>query len=220
MDRFRKDAPLEQELEIERTESARTEEAPRQSGVAQLQRRVGNAQLLQLRASQQRAVQQRAVQRRGAVQRDLADQVREDFALRQEQRQMAALEAQAEQISIPGGGQALPAPVQAIAEKQHGVSMDDVRVVYGADQATDPIQAKAFTTQDAGTPTVVMSSMDMHSQDAQFTLMHELSHVAQQKKGMTHGLDGLGGDPGQRESLEQHADEHAAEMVKEPSHRH
>ena len=38
-----------------------------------------------------------------------------------------------------------------------GVS-PDVRLVRGADAATDPIQARAFTTEDSGRPTVVMSS--------------------------------------------------------------
>jgi hypothetical protein len=173
------------------------------SPVAGLQRRMGNAALLQMRA----------VQRRSALQkRDVFEEARADQMARRE----AAVAEQADQVTaaIPSGGEALHPQVRAVAEQQHGVSMADVRVVNNADAATDPIQAKAFTTTDSGTPKVVMGSMDMQSQDAQFTLMHELSHVAQQKKGMTGGLDGLGGDAGTRESLENHADEHAAEMLK------
>jgi Zn-dependent peptidase ImmA (M78 family) len=179
--------------------------APRMSPVAQLQRNVGNAQLLQLRAKH-------AVQKR-----DLVEEARADQAARKEE-QMASQGDEA-QVAIPSGGQSLPQPVQARAEAELGVPMGDVKVVHGADNATDPIGAKAFTTEQGGTPTVVMGSADMGSPDAQFTLMHELTHVAQQKRGMAGGLDGLGGDEGQRESLENHADAHAAKML-DPAHKH
>jgi hypothetical protein len=208
MDRFNDSETPQVEHEVE--EKA----APQASPVARIQRRLGNSYLLQLRAAQKRSS--------APVQLDAFDDVKAEQAARQEARRESALEQQAEQASlaVPSGGEALPAQVQAIAEKQHGVKMDDVRIVHGADAATEPIQAKAFTTQEGSTPKVVMSSMDMQSQDAQFTLMHELSHVAQQKKGVTGGLDGLGGDEAQREHLENHAVAHAAEMLSDPGHKH
>ena len=202
MDRYRKESDSEQE----HFDEVAPAPAPRPSPVAQLQRGIGNAALLQMRA-------QRAVQNR-----DIFDEAREDQAARR----AATEQAMAEQavVAIPSGGEPLPAAVQARAEAQHGVSMADVKVVHNADAATDPLGAKAFTTQDGDTPKVVMGTADMTSQDAQFTLMHELTHVAQQKKGMTGGLEGLGGDAATREHLEQHADEHAAEMLKDPAHKH
>lgn len=179
----------------------------RLSPVAQFQRTVGNSRLLQLRAMQRAAIQRH----------DAFDAAREDAAARFEAHEQARLEQAADQISIPAGGQPLPAAVQARAEKHLGMPMDDVRVVHGADSATDPIQAQAFTTHDGGAPKVVMGSgVDLNSKDGQFTLMHELTHVAQQKQGMSNGLAGLGGDNGLRDHLESHADQNAAQMLASP----
>ena len=44
--------------------------------------------------------------------------------------------------------------------------------------------------------------------------MHELAHVAQQKRGETAGLDGIGGDEARRDSLEQAADACAGKMTR------
>lgn len=183
----------------------------RLSPAAQLQRSVGNARLLQLRAQQRAALQRQ----------DVFAGAREDAAARRAAREQQTLEENAQHVQVPSGGDRLPAAVQARAEHHLGVPMGDVRVVHGADQATEPIQAKAFTTEDSGTPKVVMSSgVDLDSKDGQFTLMHELTHVAQQKKGMSSGLSGLGGDSGLRDHLEDHADHHAEKMCKDPGHKH
>lgn len=195
----------------ERVETRPAPAPARPSQVSQMQRRLGNSGLLQLRAQQLRAAQLRPVQL------DLADDVRADHEARMVERRAAAAEQalvdKADQVKIPSGGEPLPAPLQHVAEQKFGVSMGDVQVLRGADSATDPLNAKAFATEQGGTPKVVMSSMDMTTPDAQFTLMHELSHVAQQKRGMTSGLDGLGGDDHLRDHLEEHADSQATELL-------
>ncbi|MBL9003504.1 MAG: DUF4157 domain-containing protein [Myxococcales bacterium] len=183
---------------------AEREHAPL-SPVAQLQRYVGNSRLLQLRA-RNAAVQRRMSMSEATQQAET--HAEESFA---EQRQVAAAEPD---ISIPSGGQALPKGVQTMAEQHLGVSMSDVQVVHGADAATKPIQAQAFATEDAGVPKVVLSSdVDLQSREGQFTLMHELSHIGQQKKSATGSLQGLGGDEGHREHLESEADKQGARML-------
>lgn len=178
----------------------------RLSPAAQLQRSVGNARLLQLRALQRRNLEQEA---------------REMSAARAGERQQEQLVAAEEQMTIPSGGQPLQPAVQAQAEAHLGVPMNDVRVVQDS-ASTSAIQAHAYTTtQDDGTPTVVLNStQDPNSQEGKFTMMHELTHVAQQKKGMADGLSGMGGDDKTRQNLENHADEHAGKMVSEPNHSH
>jgi hypothetical protein len=56
--------------------------------------------------------------------------------------------------------------------------------------------------------------VDLESADGQFTLMHELTHVAQQKRGQSDALDGLGGDESTREALEADADRSAAHCAR------
>lgn len=175
------------------------------SPVVQLQRSLGNSRLLQLRA------RNAAVQARMSM--DEATQAAEQhadesFAVQRQEAQAAP------DISIPSGGQPLSKGVQATAEQHLGVPMHDVQVVHGADSATKPIQAQAFATEDAGVPKVVLSSdVDLQSKDGQFTLMHELAHVAQQKKSATGSLQGLGGDEGHRQHLENEADHAGAQMA-------
>lgn len=191
----------------------RGDKAPqRLSPVMQLQRSVGNSRLLQLRA---RAMQARMSMSEAT--QSVEQQADESFAA---QRQAALAEPD---ISIPGGGQPLPHRVQQTAEKHLGVPMNDVQMVQNGDAATKPIQAQAFATEDAGVPKVVLSSdVDLQSKDGQFTLMHELAHVAQQKKGSTGSLEGLGGDAGHRDHLEHDADHHGEAMASQlgKSHSH
>lgn len=196
---------------LEHDEGKRSESS--QFSLAQgLHRSLGNSRLVQMRATTPRP----AVQRR--TEDILPDWVKQGMAAQAAQDD---LEAKAAQISIPGGGQPLPAPVQKRAESQLGVPMDDVRVVTNGDSATKPIQAQAFTTDNGGTPTVVLGNdVNLGSKDGQFTLMHELTHVKQQKQGMSQGLSGLGGDHGHREAMEQHADQHAERLCSDPTHHH
>jgi 1-aminocyclopropane-1-carboxylate deaminase/D-cysteine desulfhydrase-like pyridoxal-dependent ACC family enzyme len=181
---------------------------PRRSPLAQLQRSVGNARLLQMRAMQRR---------------DLAEEARALSAARageRKQEEEQRLAAAGEQMTVPAGGSPLAPALQAQAEARHGVRMDDVRVVNDS-ASTSAIQAHAYTTTDGGTPKVVLNStQDPASSEGKFTLMHELAHVAQQKKGLSDGLDGLGGDAGKREELEKQADDHAGHMCNDPGHKH
>jgi hypothetical protein len=191
-------APQKQEDRAERAQ-------PRLSPVMQLQRTVGNSRLLQLRA------RHAAMQARMSMEEATQAADEQASASFDAQRQAALKEPD---ISIPSGGQALPQKVQATAEKHLGVPLNDVQMVTNGDSATKPIQAQAFATEDGGTPKVVLSSdVDLNSKDGQFTLMHELAHVAQQKKGSTGALEGLGGDSGHREHLEHDADHHGHAMA-------
>jgi Domain of unknown function (DUF4157) len=180
------------------TEESEARSSP--SPLRSLQRSLGNSRLGMLRA---------AVQRQAApewMRRDLGLPVND----------APAVEPEAVAVAVPAGGQPLPAPVQARAEAHLGVPMDDVNVVTGGDSACAPIGAQAFTTEDSGRPTVVLgNSVDLGTPDGQFTMMHELGHVAQQKRGLASDLSGLGGDEGTRSSLEAHADEQAAKMTAE-----
>lgn len=213
---------LEHEHEHEAHEAPAPARRAPASAVAQLQRSMGNARLLQLRALQRRESGQ-AVNPMEFIQKDLEAKA---AAGKYEDR---ALEQAGEAISVPSGGTPLPGSLQRHAESHLGVPMGDVQVVTNGDAATKPINALAFTTEDAGRPKVVLGSdVNLETPDGQFTLMHELTHVAQQKQGLSAGLTGLGGDAGQRESLEQHADAVAAKMCQgggtghctDPSHKH
>jgi hypothetical protein len=180
-------------------------EAPRTSvGAVQA---MGNHRLLQLRAQS------------GAPIQRMPEWIEQRAAEHDANLQQNYLQAQAETITIPSGGEALPNDVRTVAEQHTGVKMDDVRVVHGADDVCKPIQARAFATTEGSTPTVVMSSdANLDTEDGRFTLMHELSHVAQQKQGRTGDLDGLSGDESHREHLEQQADEQGRQMLQGPKH--
>jgi hypothetical protein len=176
------------------------------SAVNELQRSLGNARLVQMR---------RAVQRRAQVPaQDAPDWIKEGLGLSARGVPTDETATEPVDVSVPQGGQPLPAAVREEAESHLGVSMTGVSIVSGADQACRPIQAQAFTTEAGGQHVVALSSdVDLTSQDGQFTLMHELAHVAQQKQGATSDLEGLGGDDGCREHLENQADEHAKKIL-------
>ncbi len=183
----------ERDRELEQPAPAEQEAHPvvPLSQVAQLQQRLGNARLLQLRALQRQAVNPQEF-----IQQDIAAKA---AAGKYDQ---LAMERAEEQVAIPGGGTPLPAGLAAHAQSHLGVPMHDVEVVHNGDAATKPLQAMAFTTHDAGVPKVVLGSdVDLKTPDGQFTLMHELTHVAQQKQGQSDGLHGMAGDAGQRAHL-------------------
>jgi hypothetical protein len=160
----------------------------RRSRVQALQRSLGNDGINRLRAAMKRD----AVQRRGGGD---------------------AHEADAD-LDVGSGGRPLTPAVQRRAEAALGVPLHDVRVVAGADAACRAADAVAFTRHEGGVPTVALSSaVDPDTSDGAFTLMHELGHVAQQKRGEADGLEGLGGDPGLRSSLEADADQRAATIL-------
>jgi hypothetical protein len=181
---------------------------PALTRVQQLQRTVGNARLLQLR---------RAVQRQETPAADVPDWVKAGLGLdmRGMPASAEAMEASSSAVDVPTGGQPLPDAVRLHAENALGVSLDGVSIASGADSACKPIQAQAFTADDGGGKhTVALSSdVNLDSEDGQFTLMHELAHVAQQKRGEASELSGLGGDAGSRDNLEHAADRAAAKMV-------
>ena len=189
----------------------REEAAAPRSLVRDIQSSHGNARLLQLR---------RAVQQQGVPAAEAPDWIKEGLGLSAGGQPAnaaaeAAVEAATPQVSIPTGGQPLPEAVQRRAESTLGVSLEGVSMVTGADSACNPIQAQAFTADEGGgRHTVALSSgVDLNSADGQFTLMHELSHVAQQKQGQADSLQGLGGDDGHRTHLENHADQQAARIL-------
>ena len=116
-----------------------------------LQRTVGNSRLLQLRA---------AAQRQLTSPENTPDWVRNRVGERQRNGQLEQeqMEQEADRMVVPSGGAPLTPSVQARAEAHLGVPMGDVRVVTGADESCNAIQAKAYTTQDGSTPKVVMAS--------------------------------------------------------------
>lgn len=151
------------------------------SPVRTLQRSLGNARLLQLQVALRRPVTQR---------RDDGEAIDAD-------------------VSVSGGAP-LPPAVQARAESALGVPLADVRVVNDASTCSR-LGAHAFAMHQEQTPYVVLGqSVDAGTTDGEFTMMHELAHIAQQRRGETAGLDGLGGDADQRERLERDADRAAA----------
>jgi hypothetical protein len=163
-------------------------EAP--SEVQALQRQLGNRALVQLR---------RALQRRSAPQ-----WMRDELG--------PSAERAGDEVQVPSGGQPLPPAIQRQAEAQLGTSLAAVTIAQGADAACDGLGALAFATPDErGGHTVALSSaVDLASDEGRFTLLHELAHVAQQQRGATAALAGLGGDEGTRAQLEADADAFAA----------
>lgn len=182
----------------EHEEPRREARAPRSSPVAQLQQRFGNARLLQLR---QRALQRQSLEQQAIAmsQQHLAEQMTQG--------------AHTPEVSL-GTGEHLPPAMQRKMEQQHGVPMGDVQVLKNADAATSAVDAIAFATEDSGVPKVALSSsVDLSNPSGQFTLAHELAHVAQQKRGQADGLQGLGGDEHHRDHLEQAADAQAEKSL-------
>lgn len=181
---------------------------PALTRVQHLQRTFGNARLLQLR---------RAAQRQEIPAADVPDWVKAGLGLDPlgMPATAEATEAASPSIELPSGGRPLPEAVRQHAETELGVALDGVSIAYGADGACKPIQAQAFTADEGGgRHTIALSSdVNLDSEDGQFTLMHELAHVAQQKKGETSELSGLGGDAESRDSLEHAADQAAAKLI-------
>jgi hypothetical protein len=208
-----------QDVEVPEQEQAQQLEG-RHAGrtpVQQLQSRMGNSKLLQLRAIQARNA---AAAPAAPIQRDGApDWIRDQLGIGQSDEQNFEQVTQAREkaediasnVSLPSGGEKLDAPVQMHAEQHLGVGLGDVNVVKGADKACESMGAMAFAS---GNDVYLSSSVDTSTPDGQFTMMHELAHVAQQKKGETSGLEGLGGDEGKREHLESTADSAASNMLK------
>jgi hypothetical protein len=160
------------------------------SGAAGLQQRLGNAGVVQLC---------RALQRQSRSDEELEE----------------GLDA-ADATLSPTAGSPLDRDTRAHAEQGLGVSLEGVNVVQKADSATAPLDAKAFAASDgAGRHSIALSSdVDLGSQDGEFTLMHELAHVAQQKQGQADSLDGIGGDESARERLEDEADRRARGLLR------
>lgn len=197
------------ELDIEpRREQRAGGVVPAASPVQRMQRSLGNARLIQMR---------RALQCQQMPAQDAPDWVKSGLNLDARGTPMSTEVADAAEpgMAALGGGEALPSAVRQRAEKHLGVSLDGVSVAHGADSACKPIQAQAFTADDGGgRHTVALSSdVDLNSQDGQFTLMHELAHVAQQKRGEASELRGLGGDENSRGDLEQRADDVAGRIL-------
>lgn len=120
------------------------------------------------------------------------------------------------------GATPLPSPVAAAAEQHHSTSMSSVRLVHGsqADSYCDSMSANAFTTpnNEGGSDIFMHSNIPLNSAQGQHTLQHEVAHTAQQKKGETNGLNGLGGDASRRHALEHDADRAASAILSKPHH--
>src|SRR5262245_10503475 len=129
---------------------------PEAGALSQLQARMGNQRLLQLR---------KALQCRNG--------------------------AGATEPPIPAAGAALPKELEREAERELGVAMDNVFVTQRADEACEAMGgALAFTTPiDGGHLIALSSGVDVGAEDGRFTLLHELAHVAQQRRGQTAALD-------------------------------
>jgi hypothetical protein len=220
--RGRKRRALEQDEESERAvgrkrpaaADASVESAGAESPVQRLQRRYGNAGLLQLRSTVQR--------RRSLADGDAPSWIKDELGVTAETeenaRQARTAADAAETLQLPGGGSPLARDVREPAERALGVPLGDVNVVERGDSATNPLQAHALAAADeSGGHSVVLSSgVDLGSGEGQFTLMHELAHVAQQKKGEADALEGLGGDESVREHLERKADDDAQRLLSRP----
>jgi hypothetical protein len=181
--------------------------------VAQLQRAYGNARLLQLRALQRERTFGGAETPEWMKQEvGITPQSEANF------RQAEAASDAVETLSIPSGGTPLARETREPMEKALGVPLGDVNVVERGDSATTPLEAHAFAAQnEGGGHSVVLSSgVDLSSPEGQFTLAHELSHVAQQKRGEADALEGLGGDEAVRERLERKADDDAQHLLSRP----
>jgi hypothetical protein len=181
--------------------------------LAQLQRTYGNAGLLQLRALQRQRTFSGA-ETPEWLKREAGITPQSEANFREAETATAAVE----DLSIPSGGNPLAREAREPAERALGVDLGDVNVVERGDSATTPLQAHAFAAQnEGGGHSVVLSSgVDLKSGEGQFTLMHELAHVAQQKKGEADTLEGLGGDESVREHLERKADDDAQRLLSRP----
>lgn len=181
------------------------------SPVEELQRRAGNRALLQRR--------RRRLLRRTFSGDQTPQWMKDQVGITPESERNFAraegVEAAAADLQIPAGGRSLDPIMRSYAERDLGVSLGDVNVVEKGGAAADSIEALAFATSDEhGRHSVVLADdVDLGTDDGQFTLMHELAHVAQQKHGKAEGLDGLGGDPAVRERLERGADADASRIV-------
>jgi hypothetical protein len=179
---------------------------PAPSPRAALQRSLGNQRLLQLRRAVQRQAPQWVRDQLGVTDEDERNAAR---ALAQDQA--------AEEIALPSGGEALTPEVQRWAERGIGGDLGGVSVVHGSDAACDALGAHAFATPgDSGHQIHLSSQVDLATPDGQFTLLHELAHVRQQRDGQTGDLDGLGGDEARRADLEDHADQVAQRALRTP----
>lgn len=192
----------------------RTAEAGRGSQpatrVEMLHRALGNDRLMQLRRSHQRTSPvQRQAEAPAWIKNQLGITRADEQNLARQESAMAA--AADESTTVPGGGQRLPAETAQAISGHLGIDISDTRVVQNADAACRSMGAHAYaTTSGGGEPVVALSSgVDLKTPEGQFTLNHELAHIAQQKRGESNGLTGLGGDPAQREALEQDADDRA-----------
>jgi hypothetical protein len=177
------------------------------SPVSQLQARIGNAGLARLHPIQRQAAAPDWIRNQLGI--SSADETSFD-------RLREAHQAASGDVPVPHGGVPLDGHLREHSERQLGVSLGDVRIVPNADQACDAMGAVAFATpgQSHGHDVCLSSSVRLDSEEGQFTLMHELAHVAQQKRGETAGLDGIGGDEARRDSLEQAADACAGKMTR------
>jgi hypothetical protein len=103
------------------------------------------------------------------------------------------------------GGEPLPVQLQESLSEKAGTNLDDVTIHRDSSShaALDGLNAEAATQ---GTHVHLGPNVDIHSPSGQDTLLHELRHVGQQKRGEADGLDGTGGDPSRRVELERDAD--------------
>lgn len=183
---------------------------PPATRVEMLHRALGNDRIMQLRQSRQRGA---PVQRQAAAPAWIKNQLgisgEDEQNLARQESAMAA--AANESTAVPSGGQRLPADTAQAVSGHLGVDVGDTRVVQNADAACRSMGAHAYaTTSGSGEPVVALSSdVDLKTPEGQFTLNHELAHIAQQKRGQSDGLTGLGGDPAQRDALERDADDQA-----------
>jgi hypothetical protein len=183
------------------------------SGAARLQQRLGNAGVMQLRRILQRAP-------RTFGNEDAPEWIKQELNLDRSGHDWtrdveSGLDA-ADATLSPTAGTPLDSETRVHAEQSLGVSMEGVNVVQRADSATGPLEAHAFAASDgAGRHSIALSSdVDLGTPDGEFTLMHELAHVAQQKTGQADSLDGLGGDEGARQRLEDDADQRARRLLR------
>jgi Domain of unknown function (DUF4157) len=204
---WRRDRPAparRQALELEGAElDARAESSP----AARLQRRLGNAGVTQLRSR---------LQRRTFSGAETPQWMKDEVGITAESEANAAraerVEDAADGLSFSSsGGTPLARELREGAERDLGVSLGGVRVVHD-DAAARSVEALAFAS---GSDVVLSRQVDLDTRDGQFTLAHELAHVAQQQRGQADALDGLGGDPSLRASLEQDADASAARILRQ-----
>ena len=202
-----RDKDAQQSSPHETHRAAQTRRAPSERDA--LQRGLGNRRLLQLR---------RKLRGGNALQRSVPawiDALGLDRGQYERGQQIIAQEEAAETLTLPTHGEALPPAIQARAEAHMGVDLNDVQLVRNANDTTRPLGAQAYAAEcEGGGHTVALdSSVDLNTSEGAFTLMHEIAHVGQQKRGQTGALEGVGGDEGVREALEKDADQQAKRMM-------